>query len=171
MTVLPNGQIIPDPPPLILPAGQKVIGSAIDTAANKTVNAIQQQAAASRSLGVGQKGSGRRKRGGATNMNARIPSIPEAGTIPGVSFAQNHLDGTDNLNQIRADKVGDALINSPPIQLGGRLVKRGDGFYVLTSDTKRKPRTKKHGRRSHRNHRRKHNRTSRNRRRSRRNIH
>ena len=171
MKVLPNGQIIPDPPALVLPTAQKLQGSPIDAAASKTVAASQQQAAAARSLGVGQKGSGRRKRGGAVNMNARLPSVPEGGTIPGVSFTQNHLDGADHLNQIKADKGGDALINANPIQLGGRLVKRGDGFYVLTSDTKRKPRTKRHGRRSNRTHRRKHNRTPHHRRRSRRNIH
>jgi hypothetical protein len=164
MTTLANGQIIPARPPLHTPPLQHLEGSALDVASSKTIATQQLQAAASKSLGAGQKGSSRtkrhRKRGGATNMNAQIPDLPEGGTIKGVSHTQNHLDGVNNLNQIRADKVGDALINAQPIQLGGLLMKKAPGVYVL-HNTKRKRKTKKHGRRSHRTHRRKHNSSSR----------
>ena len=139
-----SGRIIPVAPAMYSPPIQKLEGSALDVASSKTINGFQAQAAAARSLGVGQKGAGR-KRGGAS-LNARIPDLPEAGTITGVSHSQNHLDAVNHLNQIRADKMGDSLINSQPIILGG----------------------KKHGRRSKRNNRRRKRRTTRRYRRSRR---
>ncbi len=58
--------------------------------------------------------------------NATIPSLPEAGTIPGVSHAGVHLAGVDNLNQIRASAVGDSLSNAAPYtpRMGGKRTRR-----------------------------------------------
>lgn len=117
---------------------QQITGSAIDAAANKTIAAQQAQAEQVKALGAGQKGSGkkRRRRGG----GAGIPQIPEAGTIPGVSAASNHLNAVDTLNQLRADKAYDGLINAQPVaKVGGK---------------KRSRRVKKNGRSSKRTHRR-----------------
>jgi hypothetical protein len=126
---------------------QELPGSPLEVASSNTIKGFQSQAAAARSLGAGQKGSSRRrKRGG--NLNARIPDLPEGGTIKGVSHAQNHLDAVNNLNQMRANSAGDRLINSQPILLGG----------------------KKHGRSRKRTHRRKRRRTTHRRRRSSRTV-
>ena len=129
MTSLPNtvtstGQIIVNQgPPLHTGFTQNITGSPIDAAASKTLAAQQLQTAAAKSLGAGQKGSSRRRRRrmrGGVNLNASIPTVPEAGTIPGVSHAQNHLNAVDNLNQIRADKVYDGLHNATPRSVGGK---------------------------------------------------
>jgi hypothetical protein len=145
-----TGRIIPTAPAMYSAPIQKLEGSPLEVASSNTIKGFQSQAAAARSLGAGQKGaSRRRKRGGAAlNLNAHIPDLPESGTIKGVSHAQNHLDAVNHLNQIRADKVGDSLINSQPILLGG----------------------KKHGRSRKRTHRRKRRRTTHRRRRSSRTV-
>jgi hypothetical protein len=149
MTSLPNtvtgtGQIIVNSgPPLHTGFVQHIEGTPIDAAANKTLAAHAQQVAAAKAMGAGQKGASRKrrykKRGGAAPF-ASIPSVPEAGTIPGVSHAQNHLDAVNNLNQIRADKVYDGLHNATPRTVGG----------------KRSRKVKKNGRGNKRTHRRKH---------------
>ncbi len=146
-TVTSNGQIIvTQGPPLHTGFTQNITGTPIDAAASKTLAANAQQVAAAKSLGAGQKGASRKRRGkkrrmrGGVNLNASIPSIPEAGTIPGVSHAQNHLDAVNNLNQIRADKVYDGLHNATPRSVGG----------------KRSRKVKKNGRSHKRTHRRKH---------------
>jgi hypothetical protein len=132
-----TGQIIlPEITPYTPPV-QRITGSPIDAATTKTLSSQANAAAAAKSLGAGQRGgksrrknrkrnkiTRRRYRGGYTNMNARIPSVPEAGTIPGVSMSNNHLKNVDNLNQIRADKTGDSLIHASPMQLGGSKKKR-----------------------------------------------
>lgn len=149
MTSLPNtvtstGQIIVNQgPPLHTGFTQNITGSPIDAAAGKTLAAQQLQTAAAKSLGAGQKGSSRRRRRrmrGGVNLNASIPTVPEAGTISGVSHTQNHLDAVNNLNQIRADKVYDGLHNATPRSVGG----------------KRSRKVKKNGRSHKRTHRRKH---------------
>jgi hypothetical protein len=151
MTSLPNtvtdsGQIIVNSgPPLQTGFTQQITGTPIDAAANKTLAANAQQVAAAKAMGAGQKGSSRRRhkkrrmRGG-VNLNASIPSIPEAGSIPGISHAQNHLDAVNNLNQMRHDAVYDGLHNATPRSMGG----------------KRSRKAKKHGRSHKRTHRRKH---------------
>ncbi len=152
----PNGQIIATGgPPLVNGYTQRIEGSPLDAAAAKTLAAQASQVATSRSLGAGQKGSSRRRRrhrGGALNLNASIPSIPEAGTIKGVSHETNHLNAVNNLNQLRADKIYDGLINAPPIR--------------LTGGTKKRSRKTKHGRRRNRTHRGKRNKHSSHRRRT-----
>jgi hypothetical protein len=130
MTSLPNtvtssGQIIVNSgPPLHTGFTQNITGTPIDAAAAKTLAAQAQQIAAAKSLGAGQKGSSRRHKKrrmrGGVNLNASIPSLPEAGTITGVSHAQNHLDAVNNLNQIRHDKVYDGLHNATPRSMGGK---------------------------------------------------
>jgi hypothetical protein len=120
---------------------QNISGSPIDAAASKTIASQAQQAQATKALGAGQKGSSRRRRrhkGGSQS----IPKIPEGGTIPGVSFAGNHVKAIDTLNQLRADKVYDGLINAPAVKVGSSRKKRR---------TKSK---KRHGGRHNRTHRR-----------------
>jgi hypothetical protein len=129
MTTLPSGQIIPVQPAMRLPTVQHLEGSALEAASQKTLASNAALAATAKSMGAGQKGSGRRRRkGGAQNLNATIPSLPEAGTIHGTSHAQNHLTNVNNLNQIIADKSGDGLINAQPYDptptKGGRRTKR-----------------------------------------------
>lgn len=145
MTTLPNGQIIHQPPALHTPPIQDLEGSALEAASRTTIESNTKLAEAARSLGAGQKGASRKrktrkaKRGGA-NLNAKIPDLPEAGTIRGVSHAQNHLDGVNNLNQLRYDAIGDKDIHAQPIQLGGK-------------GKKRSRKAKKHGRSRNRTHR------------------
>ena len=142
---LPNGQIIHQPPALHTPPVQDIEGSALEAASKTTVESNAKLAEAVKSMGAGQKGASRRrktrkvKRGGA-NLNAHIPDLPEAGTIRGVSHAQNHLDAVNNLNQIKYDAVGDKDIHAQPIQLGGK-------------GKKRSRKAKKHGRSRNRTHR------------------
>lgn len=144
-TVTPSGQIIVNSgPPLHTGFTQQITGTPIDAAAAKTLAANAQQVATAKSMGAGQKGASRRHKKrrmrGGVNLNASIPSMPEAGSIPGVSHAQNHLDAVNNLNQIRADKVYDGLHNATPRSMGG----------------KRSRKVKKHGRSNKRTNRRKH---------------
>lgn len=124
MTTLPNGQILPPAPGLYTPPTQHLEGSPLEAAATKTIAANAAQAKAFHDLGGGQKGGKRRMRGG--GPNATIPSLPEAGTIPGVSHASVHLAGVDNLNQIRASAVGDSLSHAAPYtpHAGGKRTRR-----------------------------------------------
>ena len=156
-TVGPNGQIIINSgPPIHTGFIQHMQGGPIDAAAAKTLAAQQNQVAAAKSLGAGQKGSSRRRRRmrGGVNLNANIPAIPEAGTIPGVSHTQNHLNAVNNLNQIRASGVYDGLINATPIKMGGFRLRDAEELYPGSGthvDTKHRRRTKKkHGSRNKR---------------------
>ena len=122
MTTLPNGQILLPAPALSTPPTQRMEGSAIEAAATKSISSNAAQAKAFHDLGGGQKGG--RMRGG--NLNASITSLPEAGTIPGVSHANVHLAGVNNLNQIRASAVGDSLSKAAPYTpaKGGKRTRR-----------------------------------------------
>lgn len=160
-TVAANGQIlINSGPPLHTGFIQHMQGSPIEAAAAKTLAAQASQVAAAKALGAGQKGASRRRRRqrGGVNLNANIPSIPEAGTIPGVSYAQNHLNGINNLNQLRHDAVYDGLYKATPIQLGGFRLRDAEELYPGSGtheDTKHRRKTKKkHGSRHKRTHRR-----------------
>jgi hypothetical protein len=133
-------------PALHIPPTQNITGSLIDAAASKTMAAQQTLSNAVKSLGAGQKGAGKRRRrtrrrGGAVNLNAQVPMLPEAGTIKGVSHETNHITAVDTLNQIRADGIYDQHINAQPYQVAGRL---------------RKTKRKSNGGRHHRTNRRKH---------------
>lgn len=156
-TVGPNGQIIINQgPPLHTGFTQHITGSAIDAAAGKTIASQQSQVAAAKALGVGQKGSSRKRRKmrGGVNLNANIPMVPEAHTIPGVSHAQNHINAVNNLNQIRASQVYDGLTNATPIKMGGFRLRDAEELYPGSGthvDTKNRRRTKrKHGSRNKR---------------------
>lgn len=168
MTSLPNtvtstGQVIINGgPPLHTGFTQNITGSALDAAANKTLAAQAAQVQQAKSLGAGQKGSSRRKRKslrkkhrrmrGGVNLNANIPSVPEAGSISGVSNAQNNLDGVNNLNQIRADKVYDSLVNAPPRQVpstGGKRSRKAKRNGRSHKRTHRRG-NRKHASRNHR---------------------
>jgi hypothetical protein len=157
MTTLPNGQYIPLPPQLHIPQHSNITGSPIDAASARTIAAQTTQAATARSLGVGQKGSGRKRRyrGGTTaqNLNVVPPAIPTANSINGVSPIENHIKAVNTLNQIRASGMFDGTSKMAPIQMAG---------------TKRKRRT--NGRRRYRTHRRRNSRTTHRRRRSRRSV-
>jgi hypothetical protein len=136
-------------PPLHIPPTQHITGSFIDAATAKTLAAQQVVSEAAKSLGIGQRGSGRHSRkwrGGAVNLNAQIPFLPEAGTIRGVSHETNHLTSVNNLNQIRADGIYDQHINAAPYQVAGRKL--------------RKTKRKSNGSRHHRTHRRKRSKSS-----------
>jgi hypothetical protein len=156
-TVGPNGQIIVNSgPPLHTGFVQNIHGSPLEAAAAKTLAAQANQVAAAKALGAGQKGASRKRRRmrGGVNLTANIPSIPEAGTIQGVSHAQNHLNAINNLNQIRADQVYDGLVNATPIKMGGFRFREAEDLYPgsgTQEDTKRRRRTKKkHGSRNKR---------------------
>jgi hypothetical protein len=151
-TVGPNGQIIINSgPPLHAGFIQHIQGSPLEAAAAKTLAAQQSQIAAAKALGAGQKGSGRRRKKmkGGSNLIANIPIIPEAGSIPGVSHAQNHLNAINNLNQFRHDQVYDGLMNETPIKMGGFRMRDAEELYPGSGtheDTKHRRRTKKkHG--------------------------
>jgi len=123
MTTLPSGQIILPPVPLHTPTAQNIEGSAIEAAAQRTAATNAAAAAAFKSLGGGQKG-GRRMRGGADHLNASIPILPSANSIPGVSHEDVHLKNVDNLNQIRASATGDKLSQAAPYKVGGKRTRR-----------------------------------------------
>ena len=152
-TVGPNGQIIVNSgPPLHTGFVQNIQGSPLEAAAAKTLAAQANQVAAAKALGAGQKGASRKRRRrmrGGVNLTANIPYIPEAGTIQGVSHAQNHLNAINNLNQIRADQVYDGLVNATPIKMGGFRFREAEELYPGSGtheDTKHRRRTKKkHG--------------------------
>jgi len=142
MGVLANGQIIPDAPAMYKPPAQQINGSTLEAAAQKTLASQAAAAEAAQKLGAGQKGAGRRrrvKRGGAQTLNASIPNLPTAGSIPGVSHEQNHLDAVNNLNQIKAGAMFDSTLNAAPVNVGGR---------------RKRSRKAKNGRRHNRTHRR-----------------
>ncbi len=131
MTTLPSGQIIPQAPALHTPPVQDLEGSALEAASAKTLASNAKLAETAKAMGAGQKGSGRRRkhrRGGAENLNAHPPNLPEAGTIRGVSAMNNHLANVNNLNQIRADASGDKFLHAQPYDptptKGGRRTKR-----------------------------------------------
>ncbi len=143
---------------------QNIEGGPIEAATAKTLASQARAAAAAKALGAGMKGSARRRyRGGAVNLNASIPVIPEANSIKGVSHVTNHLNAVNNLNQIRADKVYDNLINATPMKVGGFRFRDAEEMYPGSGtheDTIRSRKSKKHGRRSKRTHRRKRNKSS-----------
>jgi hypothetical protein len=131
MTTLPSGQIIPQAPALHTPPVQDLEGSALEAASAKTLSSNAKLAETAKAMGAGQKGSGRRRkyrRGGAENLNAHPPNLPEAGTIRGVSAMNNHLANVNNLNQIRADASGDKFLHAQPYDptptKGGRRTQR-----------------------------------------------
>ena len=142
-TVTSNGQIImgdADLPPQHTGFMQNIKGGLLEASAAKTASSISAQASQARGLGVTMRGSGkRRKMKGGTD--ARIPIIPEAHSIPGVSHDNVHLKLIDTFNQLGADSVGDKLINATPYKVGGFRFRETD------EEPFGGRKTKKHGRR------------------------
>ena len=170
-TTGPNGQMIASSgPAMYIPASQQIEGSAIDAATAKTMTAHAQQVAAAKALGAGQKGASRKKRRqrGGVNLNAHIPNIPTANSIPGVSMENNHLNAVNNLNQIRHDQVYDSLINATPIKMGGLRLRDDEAAYG--GKRRKHTRKAKNGRRHNRTHRRGNRKSSTRRRKSRRSV-
>jgi hypothetical protein len=130
MVTTTNGQVLLPAPALHIPGVQDIEGSALEAASTKTLASNAALAETAKHMGAGQKGGKRRRkmRGGAQNLNAHLPILPEAGTVKGVSAANNHLANIDNLNQIRAgamyDKLGSAQPYDPTPMAGGRRTKR-----------------------------------------------
>ena len=156
---LANGQIIPAPVSMIIPAAQNVEGGVLNAAADKTITANAKQAEVSRIMGAGQKGGRKKKirRGGSTNLNAPSSLLPTASSIPGVDPSTIHRDLVDHLNSVRAAGTGDKLANASP-------------YYPAKSGGKRTKRKIKHGRRNNRTYRRGNHKSSTRRRGSRRNV-
>lgn len=146
MTTLASGQIIPSELKFEQPPVQNIEGSALEAASKTTLDANAKLAATAKAMGAGQKGAARKKTryGGADNLNAHQPMLPEAGTIKGVSSMGVHLQNINNQRQISTDAVGDKLLNAQPYDptptKGGRRTKRN--------------RKAKNGRRNNRTHRR-----------------
>jgi hypothetical protein len=139
-TITANGQIIePQAPAHREIHIQKLEGSAVDAATASLSEKISQQSAASRSLGAGQRGSGKHRKKYKGGNNVTVPAIPTSNSIQGISPASVHQQAGDNLAQLKADAVYDKHINATPIKLGGK---------------KKKTRRKRNGRNNTRNHRR-----------------
>jgi hypothetical protein len=157
MPTLASGQVIATEPTLYIPGSQKVTGSFIGAATDATMKAQTTNVAAMQNLGAGQKGSSRRRtkrkvRGGA-NLNVPASFVPTANSIPGVSHEAVHIKNVDNLNQLRASASYDSLANAQPYQLGGFRLDDAEELYPGSGtqvDTKRRRKTKKHGRRTNR---------------------
>lgn len=153
MGTLPSGQIIATAPAVYIPGHQNVTGSFIGAATDATMKSNATNIAAMQNLGAGQKGSSRRKLRGGANMNVAASFIPTANSIPGVSHETVHIKGVDALNQLRASAAYDKLANAQPYQLGGFRLDDAEELYPGSGtqvDTKRRRKTKKHGRRSNR---------------------
>ena len=142
-SVASNGQIVATGlPPLHTGFTQNLEGGLLEAAAAKTSSSIAAQAAQAKALGATMRGSGRKFKimsGG--QIPAKIPIVPEAHSIPGVSADKTHLALVDNLNALKTDSVYDGMMNETPYKVGGR---------------KRGRKTKKHGRSKRRSHRRNH---------------
>jgi hypothetical protein len=126
-TVDPSGKIMitqgPAPHPGFI---QNIQGGLIEASASKTASSIAEQASHAAGLGVTMRGSGRKTpkkrfsflRGGGV-LDAHPPSIPQAGSIPGVSHDNVHLGLMNNLNQMKTSGVYDNLANATPYKVGG----------------------------------------------------
>lgn len=158
MTSLPNAPAVLPAPPLHIPGTQDIQGSALEAASAKTLDANARLAETARHMGAGQKGSSRRRRrlrgGAAPSLNAHLPIIPEAGTIKGVSSANNHLENVDNLNQLRTGAMYDKQMNAGPYdpQGGGRRTKKHrkskNGRSNIRTHRRRRNKSHSHHRRS-----------------------
>jgi len=135
---------------------QNLQGGLLIHAANKSIESTLNQAGHAKAGGVNM-------RGGAA---LSIPSVPEGGTIPGVSFAGNHANLINIANQAQANKTYDGLAGGQPyhVQKGGRNKKRTfkrsrripdlkerREEFVVSAGGKRRRKTKRHGNRNRRN--------------------
>jgi hypothetical protein len=165
MTVDRGGQIVATGLPTELKGTASIMpGGLVNAAAAKTAGSIAEQASHAKAAGVTMKGSGRKMKGGGTIIN--VPQVAEGGSVPGVSFAQNHANLLGIANQLKAGAVYDGLIHAQPYKVGGtrkhpRLLKHTRRRHyipeissingnepVLTAGRKHTRKTKKHVRRS-----------------------
>lgn len=91
---------------------QNMQGGLLNAAAQKTMASTAAQAGHAKAAGVGIRGGG-----------IHIPSVPEGGSIPGVSFAGNHKALIDLSNQAKANTTYDGLAGAQPYRIGGRKFK------------------------------------------------
>ena len=112
MTVHSSGQMVATDLPTLTkgPPAANIPGGILNAAAAKTAESIKEQAAHAKAAGAGM-------RGGGTPINVSKP--PEGGTIPGVSFADNHAKLIGAANQLKASAVYDGLIGSQPYKVSG----------------------------------------------------
>jgi hypothetical protein len=151
--------------PMTLP---QVSGSIAQAAAAKTAADTAAHVEASKALGAGQKGSGRRtRRGRGRKMRGgdkvQPVNIPTAGSVPGQNPTNVGKGLVELLAQTKASRAYDGLTNATPMQVKGGFRMRGaEDLYPGTgtesqSRTKGKSKTKKkHGRRHRRTRRGKH---------------
>ncbi len=102
---------------------QNITGGLHNHAVQKTLESTKEQALHAKESGAGMRGGSkktkkrrRRIKGGSA---AHIPSVPEGGTIPGVSFGGNHMNLLNTLNQSKANQTYDGQINAQPYKVGG----------------------------------------------------
>lgn len=152
MTIHPSGmQVATGIPTEIKGTASNVPGGLLNAAAAKTAATMAQQAGDAKAAGVNM-------RGGGTVIN--VPSAPEGGSVPGVSFAGNHANLIGIANQLKAGAVYDNLAGSQPYKVGGKRTRRRLAVDRKTMSEepaigarrKHKRKTKKHvRRRNHRN--------------------
>lgn len=118
---------------------QNITGGLHNHAVQKTLESTKAQASHAKESGAGMRGGSKKRRrrikGG---LAAHIPSVPEGGSISGVTFGGNHMNLLNTLNQSKANQTYDGQQNAQPYKVGGSRRK-----------TKRK--TKKNVRRRRRN--------------------
>ena len=112
MAVHSSGQLIATAAPAeIKGTPSNVAGGLINAAAAKTASSIAEQASHAKAAGVTMKGGG---------TIIHVPPAAEGGSVPGVSFANNHATLIGAANQLKAGAVYDNLIGTQPYKIGGR---------------------------------------------------
>ena len=149
-TVHSNGMVVATGiPKESIGTPQNLAGGLVNGAAAKTAASIAAQSAHAVKAGVTMRGSGRKRRGGGTAIY--VPDVPEGGTIPGVSFSNNHANLLGGLNQLRTSAVYDHLAGTQPYKVGsGRRIPGRDSEEFIAAGRKRSRKTKKNGRRHRR---------------------
>ena len=150
-TVHPTGQIVATGlPSQHMGHTQNIQGGIINHSAAKTAASIKAQSAHASKAGVTMRGASRRRRhkGGA---EIQIPSVPEGGTIPGVSFASNHASLVNGLNKINTGAVYDKLGSAQPYKVSGgkRRRKTKHGRSKHGNIRRKRSKSSRHTRRSH----------------------
>lgn len=120
-TVNSAGQIVATGlPPQHTGFTQNIEGGLLEAASAKTSSSISAQATQAKGLGVTMRGSSRKFKFMKGGNPAKIPIVPEAHSIPGVSADKTHLALVDGLNDLKTARVYDGLVNSQPYKVGGK---------------------------------------------------
>jgi hypothetical protein len=153
-TVLPNGQhVVTALGPQHLGHTQNLEGGLIQHAATKTANSIRTQAGHAAKAGVTMRGSSRRFKGGA---EIQVPSTPEGGTIPGVSFKNNHVSLVNGLNKINTGALYDKMGSAQPYAAnfkGGKRRRKTNGRSKHRNIHRRRSKHSRRTRRRNKTHR------------------